>query len=210
MAKILRNFKFSAEIGKITFGYTTYQIMSGKEKFKRLKPKLDLLNGKLDTYQLLAAAALQGGKDRTLAKNNCVTEIVEILNDLGDEVEEMSKTDNLAIADSSFQQTKEVKSRANKLSVTELPTPTGFQVTNFPKTGVLTASFPEIEDAILYQMAYLVNDGTVWIADIFTALNKDFLISGFTKYDKVKLKMRAISKTGVVSDWSDIVAVGVD
>ena len=111
MAKVLRSFKFSAEIGKITFGYTTYQIMSGKEKFKRLKPKLDLLNGKLDTYQLLAAAALQGGKDRTLAKNNCVTEIVEILYDLGDEVEEMSKTDNLAIADSSFQQAKEVKNR---------------------------------------------------------------------------------------------------
>ena len=28
MAKVLRSFKFSAEIGKITFGYTTYQIMT--------------------------------------------------------------------------------------------------------------------------------------------------------------------------------------
>ena len=209
MAKIFRNYKKGSQVSRIAIAYIIHQTMSPKDKFSFLKEKLNRLNGNLDSYQTASANAKLGGSDRTALKNNYFEAIMDGLEELSIDVEFMAKTDNDAITDSGFQSVK-TKSRAKKEPVTELPVPIGFKVVNIEKSGAVKASCNDIDDALLFQVSYLVNDETVWVADDFSDDSESIILSGFKKFTRLKVRMRAISATGVVSDWTNAVEVGVD
>jgi len=210
MAKVSKNYRQSSEMKKIAMGYTVEQSMSSKDKFKTHKSQLDDLKTNLDAYQVAAVEAALGGTDRTLKKNDCVQAIVDGLDELAGYVDIMALTDENAISDSGFQSTKTVKSKIAKAPATELSTPTGFKVVNVEKSGVVIASCNKMANVVLYQITFMASDETVFVSEVFTKEHEDNIIAGFAKFARVKFKMRAISETGVTSDWSNIIEVGVD
>ena len=209
MAKIFRNYKKGKQESRIAIAYTIHQTMAPKEKFGFLKEKLNKLNGNLDNYQTASANAKLGGSDRTALKNSYFTAVMDGLDELSIDVEFMARTDGDAITDSGFQSIK-AKSRTKKEPVAELPIPIGFKVVNIEKSGAVKASCNDIDDALLFQVSYLVNDETVWVADDFSDDSESIILSGFKKFTRLKVRMRAISATGVVSDWTNTVEVSVD
>ena len=209
MAKIFKNYKKGKEAGKIAIAYTIHQTMSPKDKFGFLKEKLNRLNGNLGNYQTASANAKLGGSDRTALKNGYFEAIMDDLDGLSIDVELMSRTDEDALTDSGFQSVK-ARSKTKKEPVAELPVPIGFKVVNIEKSGAVKASCNDIDDAVLFQVSYLVNDETVWVADDFSDDSTSIILSGFKKFTRLKVRMRAISATGVVSDWTNAVEVGVD
>ena len=177
---------------------------------KALKPQIDSLKTNLDAYQVLSVEARYGGTDRTSAKNNCLTSIVEVLDEIVPHVEIMSKTDDSIIGELGFEEITKTKTRANQTPITELPEPLGFKVSNVEKAGVVKASWLEIAGADTYSIAHCIGDSTVWAQENFSVDYKNTLISDLPRGKMVKFKLRGMTVTGVLSDWSAVVEVNVD
>ena len=210
MAKILRNYKKGSESSRIGAARGFYQLLSTSDKVKALKPQIDSLKTGLDAYQVLSADARYGGTDRILAKNNCVITIFEVLDEIVPHVAIMSKTDDSIIGELGFEEVTKTKVRANPTAITELPEPVGFKVSNVEKSGVVKASWLETAGADTYSIAHCIGDSTVWAQENFGTDNKNTLISDLPRGKMVKFKLRGMTVTGVLSDWSPVVEVNVD
>ena len=210
MTKILRNYKRGSESTRISVARGIYQLLSSSDKVKALKPQIDSLKTGLDAYQVLSVDARYGGTDRTSAKNNCLTTILEVLDEIVPHVEIMSKTDDSIIGELGFEEFVKTKTRANQTAITELPEPLGFKVSNVEKSGVVKASWLETAGADTYSIAHCIGDSTVWAQENFSVDNKSTLISDLPRGKMVKFKLRGMTVTGVLSDWSPVVEVNVD
>ncbi len=206
MAKISLSFKKGTESAKGAFASKVYQSMSTNALFVSCKPQVDELKTLLDTLQVAAANAKNGGRDRIADKNKCLDAVISQLVILANMVTVIAEGNEEIIWASGFE-TQEVTGAATK--ITFLPAPTNLKVTNVDQSGVVRLSWNAVKDARLYGIQRLIGDEKVWQNGDYSSTPKDTVLSGFTPGTKIAFQVQALGDTGVKSDFSSVVEVWV-
>ena len=159
-------FKLYADDKLATFSNTTYQMMSGDEKYVSLKSFVDDIKVKNDAFVLSIALASRRDTMLVADKNNLKEILLKHLAKVARALEDLAEDnddDPRIITDAGFEVRGANKaSKGTKRTVTELDTPVVEAKNIENKPGFATVKCKRVRNAINYAFLYRILDEPVW------------------------------------------------
>ena len=128
--------------------------------------------------------------------------LTDQLSDIAVSVDLLAKGDpDVAIA-AGFDLAKEGK------SITELAAPTGVSVVNVDRSGSIKLAWNNVVGAINYAIEYASVGETIWQNGTYSTA-KNAIMAGLKPGTNIMLRIRALGRRNLVSEWSQEVSVWV-
>ena len=207
--KILMSYRTLNEAGKISFAFNVLQLMLTNEAFSSLLPQINNLKALLSAYQIASAEAVYKGKDRIAIKNQCLEAVIDQLDDLVAYVSILAKKDASLIGAAGLSTKDTARPRKNAESINTLATPIGINAVNVAQAGVVTVSWNEVKDALMYVIAEQVGDSTEWVIANYSDTHEGIILKGYPQGKNVRFRVIAVTGDNVQSDWSAMADVWV-
>ena len=202
MAQVSFDFKYFPQAKKGAFANNVLINMTGNEHFMTIQPEVVLLKTLYDAFSEAAAAAVNGGSDRVLAKNNRLEVMTTQLVLLGRYVDILSRGSESIIMSSGFTMRSQVS------TPTTVTVPTGLSVENLPQSGLIEASWNDDSGAVNFAIETMV-EGETWKNGQYRTTSKKNVLGPFPQGKKVFVKIKANGTGAKTSDWCEPQSVWV-
>ena len=196
MAQVSYEFKSFNQAQKAALANVVITQMTGNDYFQTIQAEVNLLKTIYNSYSEAAAAAVNGGKDRVLTKNNRLEEMVSQLVVLGQYVDILSKGSEAIILSSGFPLRSQVRVPST------VTTPTGLLVENLNRNGIIEASWDTVPGAVNYPLETMV-EGETWKNGQYPTTAKKNLLGPFPQDSKVFVRICTNGTGGKKSDWCE-------
>lgn len=207
--KISMSYKSLNEAGKIAFAFNVLQLMLTNEAFSSLLTQINNLKVLLSVYQIAAAEAVNKGKDRIATKNQCLSAVIDQLDDLVAYVNILAKKDESLIGAAGLSTIETSRPRKTTELITALATPIGINAVNVEQAGVVTVSWNEAQNVLIYVIAEQVGDSTEWVITNYSDTHEGILLKGYPQGKNVRFRVMAVTGDNVQSNWSALADVWV-
>ena len=169
--------------------------MGANPIFIQLKPEVDVLKLNLDAYNAAAAAAVNGGSEFNLAKNDSHVTMKAQLNLVAQHVDVMSIDKPAIVLAAGFEVLKQTQ------PVQDFSAPVGLVLDYGGASGALKLSWKAVPGAINYCIESMSKTDPVWKNGLFNT-RKDILLTDLEPGSFVTYRVRAVGRGGKVTGWS--------
>ncbi len=196
----LLSFKRLTQAELSSFTFDVIQRMSTDVQFASLAPQVEELKKRYEAFQLAASNAAYGGKLLVLEKNTKIQEVVSQLTVLARMVDVLADENEAVILAAGF----EVRKKSG--SITDVSVPTNVKAYNEERSGVVKLSWDSVAGAYMYAIERRQKGETAWQNGDYGA-GRSKIIEGLVTKSEWEFMVRAMSSTGIKSDWSQVVNV---
>ena len=169
--------------------------MTANPIFINLKPLVDVLKLNLDAYNAAAAAAVNGGSEFNLARNDSHAIFKTQLNLVAQNVDVMSIDKPAIVLAAGFELLKQTQ------PVTDFSAPVGLVLDYGGVSGTLKLSWKAVAGSINYCIESMSKTDPVWKNGLFST-RKDVLLTDLEPGSFVTYRVRAVGRSGKVTGWS--------
>jgi uncharacterized protein (UPF0335 family) len=199
---VLLSYKKMAQAELNTFASTVYQKMIDDAQFSAQKNSVLELKAVNDAFAVAIANAYRGSQAQTIAKNECLSTVVDRLDRLAYEVNLLANDDENVVKASGFDV------RSNSTVVRELTTPTNLSAVNVPEKGAIKFAWAGSAAAINYAIEMQGSDTTVWKNGTYST-SQSVVVTGLEVGKNYAFRVCGLATRGRKSGWSDPVTVMV-
>ena len=191
---------FLTKDGEASFTSKTAAVlewMTDNENYPTPTPALKAVQTAFDAYTVATAEAVQGGKEKTAARNARRAELVSLLRQLANYVSSTANGDLETLITSGFPVQK-----AGRSPIGPLPAPDAPNVSQGPLTGTLRAVISPLNGAYAYNWRLaLASAPNVYVQNAQTTGGR-VTFQNLTPGQVYNVAANAVGAAGV-SDWSD-------
>ena len=196
MAQVSFDFKYFPQAKKGGFANNIVINMTGNEHFMTIQTEVVLLKTLFEAFSEAAAAAVNGGSDRILTKNNRLEAMTNQLVVLGRYVDILSKGEERIIMSSGFPM------RSQVITPSTVTTPTGLVVENLTQDGIIVAGWDDMAGAVNYAIETMV-EGETWKNGQYRTTCKKNILGPFPQGKKVFVKVKANGTGAKTTGWCE-------
>ena len=169
--------------------------MTANPIFIHLKPEVDVLKLNLDAYNAAAAAAVNGGSEFYLAKNDSHAALKAQLSLVAQYVDVMSIDKPAIVLAAGFELLKQTQ------PVPDFTAPVGLVLDYGGASGTLKLSWKAVAGSINYCIEGMTKTDPVWKNGLFST-RKEVLLTDLEPGSFVTYRVRAVGRGGKVTGWS--------
>jgi hypothetical protein len=199
-SNVVLSFKRQTQAEQAAFTNDVINKMTKDAQFVSLTPQVEELKKRYDAFQIAASNAVNGGKLTTMEKDDKLADMLFQLTLVARLVDVLANENEAVILAAGF----DVRKKATP--VTELSTPTDVKATNVERSGAVKLTWKAVEGATIYGIERREKGTDVWRNGDYCA-SRSKIIEGLTINAQSEFMIRAISGTGIKSDWSQVVEV---
>lgn len=185
-----------------TFTATVTSRMLNDDRFVAFKTDVNVLKGLNEAFVNALANAADGGRELTAIKSAAMQQVIDQLEDVALDVERFANGDKIIAMAAGF----EVYAEPTPINV--LLKPVGLTAINEPRTGAFKLSWESVDGAVNYGVEYQIVGETTWQNGTYST-KKDVVMTGFGVGTFLKLKVRALGRKGLASDFSEPTSIVV-
>jgi hypothetical protein len=200
---ILMSYKRLTQAELNTFATTVSQKMSDNVQFAPFKSYVDELKATNYEFAVALANAKRGSQEQVAVKNDCLATVIRCLDRLAYEINGLADGDTKIGLASGFDVVKLTSNAAS-----EVTTPTNLVVKNAEQTGVLKLTYTGNPSAVTYGIEYQIKGEEVWKNGTYST-SQNALLSDLPSGATVFVKIRALGRKQMKSDWTDAVSTVV-